>query len=94
MEPHYLHLILALNACTMLPASWDKRFIRSLGVFVIDDSLSERQIEQLERMAFRYRKQLVWHMSAYDLQKVLEPYYERRRQEPTPEHIKNHWVKP
>lgn len=93
MEQHHLRLIIALGACTFLPGSWDKRFIKSLGALTTDGSLSPKQIEQLERMAYNYRKQLEHHLRTDDLQKLLEPYYERRRREPTPANIKNFWVK-
>ena len=48
----------ALNKCTMLPGSWDKRFCRNLQGA---RELSERQANCIEVMYHRYRKQIVGH---------------------------------
>jgi len=44
-----------LNRCSMLPGSYDKQFSKSLRGKA---ELSSRQLEELERLEHRYRKQL------------------------------------
>lgn len=93
MMPYHFSTIRALNmGVTYLPGSWDKRFARDLQGLGEYDLLTPRQIEQLERMAFRYRKQLGRIGFTVSIE-VLEPYFERQRQQKTPDNIKNHWVK-
>jgi len=58
MTEEQRQLITALNRCTLLPESWDKRFARSLQRLTPETPLSEKQAEQLERMRRRYRRQL------------------------------------
>jgi hypothetical protein len=88
---HYSTLQALKERVTFLPGSWDKRFVRDLSALGPWDVLTPKQIQQIERLAFRYRKQLNRRGFVIPLE-VLEPYYERRRREPTPESIKNHWV--
>jgi hypothetical protein len=93
MESYHYQTIQALEKrVTFLPGSWDKRFVRDVATLGEFDLLTPKQIEQIERLAFRYRKQLNRRGFVIPLE-VLEPYVDRRRREPTPEHIKNHWVK-
>lgn len=51
-------LIQKLNSCTMLPGSWDKRFIRDLAAKPTDFQLTDRQEYHLKRLAYKYRRQL------------------------------------
>lgn len=46
----------ALASCTFLPASWDKRFVRDLQGAA---TLTPRQALNIERLAFRYRRQIL-----------------------------------
>lgn len=59
-DERWLALSLEPGRITYLPASWDKRFARSLAEKARDPDalLSERQREQMRRMAHRYRGQL------------------------------------
>jgi hypothetical protein len=47
----------ALNGCSLLPYSSEKRFIRSMT----PPEISEKQARWLERLAWRYRRQLRAH---------------------------------
>jgi hypothetical protein len=58
LTPEQYELCQALGCCTYLPGSWDKRFARDLSARAIDYQLSEKQVEQLERMKYKYRRQL------------------------------------
>ncbi len=58
MTEEQFRLIKRLNQCRMLPGSWDKRFIRSLGALPIKAELTFCQEAQLNRMHYRYRVQL------------------------------------
>lgn len=58
MSPEQQQLIAALARCTLTPASWDKRFARSLERLKPETELSQKQVEQLERLRQRYRRQL------------------------------------
>jgi len=94
MESYHYQTIQALEKrVTFLPGSWDKRFVRNVAALGEFDLLTVKQIEQVERLAFHYRKQLNRRGFIIPLE-VLEPYYERRRKEHTPDNIRNHWVKP
>lgn len=46
----------ALSACTFLPASWDKRFVRSIPADI--RTTTERQRYWIVFMTKRYRKQI------------------------------------
>ncbi len=93
MTPGYYDTIQALShRVTFLPGSWDKRFVRDMATLGEYDLLTPKQQTQIERMAYRYRVQL--NKRGFVIpNEVLEPHVERIRQQPTPEHIKNHWVK-
>jgi hypothetical protein len=56
MTPEQQRLVKALNGCTMLPGSAEKRFVRSLEGH--EAELSEKQAAWLERLRYRYRRQL------------------------------------
>lgn len=47
--------ILALRGCTFIPASWDKKFVRSLQG---KEQISERQQYWLKKLVVKYRRQL------------------------------------
>lgn len=55
-------IILKLNSCTFLPASWNKRFVGSLLNKIksdgTSDELTESQREWMYRLLYRYRKQI------------------------------------
>lgn len=46
-----------LACCSMLPGSWDKRFIRNVSAMPIETELSASQAEQVERLWHKYRRQ-------------------------------------
>ncbi len=52
--------ILRLSECRFSPGSWDKRFVRDMQheASQLNPLITERQAEQLPRLAHRYRKQL------------------------------------
>lgn len=52
----------ALDRCTMLPGSWDKRFIRDMKGQPADFVPSEKQSEMIEKLYHRYRRQLAAHV--------------------------------
>ncbi len=93
MTPAYYGTIQALaKRVTFLPGSFDKRFARDLAGLGEYDLLTPKQQAQVERMAYRYRKQLNARGFVIPIE-VMEPHVDRIRQRPTPEHIKNHWVR-
>lgn len=51
----------ALNRCTFLPGSWDKRFVRAMA-FLEEHGpahdLTEKQAANLARLAHKYRRQM------------------------------------
>lgn len=92
IRAHY-DTIQALNCrVTFLPGSWDKRFARDMHRLGEYDLLTPRQQQQIERMAYRYRRQLNTRGFVIPIE-VLEPHVDRLRQEKTPDNIKYHWVK-
>ena len=46
-----------LRLCTMLPGSWDKRFVKYL-LLTNDETLTVRQAAVLAKLRFRYRRQI------------------------------------
>lgn len=50
--------IQALNKCTFLPASYEKRFARSMAEKQVGDVITSKQFQKLQKMFERYRKQL------------------------------------
>lgn len=50
--------IQALNRCRFLPASYEKRFARDMAQKQVGDTLTLKQLEYLEKILKRYRKQL------------------------------------
>jgi hypothetical protein len=48
----------ALARCTMLPGSWDKRFVRDLQAFPDGCRITPRQAEMISKLLHRYRRQL------------------------------------
>lgn len=48
----------ALARVTMLPGSFDKRFVRDVGGYPPGKELSGRQAELVEKLWHRYRRQL------------------------------------
>lgn len=54
-------IALALGACSFSPGTWDKRFCHAMATKAAkepEDDLSERQRDNLLRMAHKYRRQL------------------------------------
>jgi hypothetical protein len=45
-----LEKIQALSKCRFQPASFDKRFVRSMAGKILGDELSPRQVQQLDRI--------------------------------------------
>lgn len=61
MTPDEQEAVQSLDNCRLLPGIWDKRFIRSLARQLEarpERSLTEKQLSQLARMVWRYRRQL------------------------------------
>lgn len=61
MTPFQVIRAQALERCSLLPASADKRFIRDMAFRprqAPPPSLTERQALHLERLAWKYRRQL------------------------------------
>lgn len=51
--------IRALSRCTMLPGSYEKRFVRDLSVRdPVTTSLTEKQAALVESLAWRFRRQM------------------------------------
>lgn len=48
----------ALARVTMLPGSFDKRFVRDVGGYGAEKELSEKQAALVETLWHRYRRQL------------------------------------
>jgi hypothetical protein len=57
VDESILEKIQALSKCRFLPASFDKRFARSMANKALGDELSPRQAKQLDRIFHRYRRQ-------------------------------------
>jgi hypothetical protein len=54
-----------LARCSLLPGSWDKRFIKDLHGSLIDGDgtgevlmISDRQAEMIDKLAHKYRRQI------------------------------------
>jgi hypothetical protein len=61
MTPDQLTRIRALNACSMLPGSYDKRFARALETKAAvnpEAALSEKQDAYLSQLIHKYRRQI------------------------------------
>lgn len=48
----------ALNQCSFLPGSYQKRFVRDMGMRPMDYELSEKQTAYLDKLYWQYRKQI------------------------------------
>lgn len=55
ITPSQAKWLIALSRCSFAPASYDKRFVRDLQSA---SELTERQGQELARLAHRYRRQL------------------------------------
>ena len=58
MTARHYEALQALKQCTFLPGSYDKRFVRNLSALPQERELTERQAANVERMAYRYRRQI------------------------------------
>lgn len=52
-----LERIEALSNCRFQPASFDKRFVRSMAAKKLGDPVTVKQLETLAKMFHRYRRQ-------------------------------------
>lgn len=94
LDMHY-RCLQALKRCTFYPGSFDKRFVRDVSSLGEYDLLTIKQIEQVERLAFRYRKQLSKH-GYHPPVELMEAYVGRVRAERaakhTPDEVKYYWA--
>lgn len=58
MTARHYEALQALKLCTFYPGSWTKRFVRDLSALPQDAELTERQAEWVEKVAYRYRRQI------------------------------------
>lgn len=58
MQPKHQEAIKALNRCRFMPGSWDKRFVRDMAYLSDYAMLTAKQEEWIDRLLYRYRKQL------------------------------------
>ena len=58
MTPEQFSLIQRLSKCTFLPGSFEKRFVRNLAEYTVKDEISAKQQRYLEKLHYRYRRQL------------------------------------
>lgn len=58
MHSDYFEALQALAKCTFQCGSYDKRFVNNLSSLGPYDMLTVRQEQNIERLTFRYRKQL------------------------------------
>lgn len=58
MTPNQIEIVDALNRCTLLPGSSDKRFIRDMARVPSGYQLSDKQENYLGALAWRYRRQM------------------------------------
>lgn len=61
MTPDQAAVAEALSRCTFLRGSHDKRFARDLAAYIYLD-LTERQAAHLNRLAWKYRRQMPAHL--------------------------------
>lgn len=92
MKQAHRDAIEGLRHVGYLYSEWEGQFVGGLSRLKPETELSEKQIEQLERMAIKYRKVLA-RRGYLVPREILEPYYERRRQQKTPDSVKYHWVR-
>lgn len=67
--------IQALSGCTMIPGSWDKRFVTDM-LERSPATLTENQRNQVRRLAYKYRRQMPAAMAS---NRVNLPRQETRR---------------
>jgi hypothetical protein len=80
MDPLHYQALQCLRLCTFGVGSWDKRFVRDVSTLGEYDLLTPRQEESVERLAYRYRKQLAAH--GYRVpQAFVQTWEERKRVE-------------
>lgn len=48
-----------LARCTFIPGSWNKRFVYALSALPQDAELSDKQAANVDRLYWRYRRQIV-----------------------------------
>lgn len=63
MTPEERSKLRALSLCVMRPASYEKRFVRSLVSTPSEYELSEKQKQLLDNLYWRYRRQIYAHIS-------------------------------
>jgi hypothetical protein len=66
------HLCQLLHRCRYLPATFEKRFARSMQTCAREQELTEKQVAQLLRQAYRYRQQLRALIMSYTQDVVLQ----------------------
>ncbi len=59
MTTEQIEIINALTQVTMLPGSWDKRFVSKIVHTPTDKTLTESQNEWLYRLLYKYRRQTI-----------------------------------
>lgn len=58
-NPHTKNMIRRLSFCSMLPGSWDKRFVRDMLRQVTNSGLiSQKQQACVDKLAHKYRRQI------------------------------------
>jgi hypothetical protein len=62
-------LIQLLAECPMLSGSWDRKFILNLSKKPIEYNLSDRQKDNIKRLAYKYRH----HLKDKGVEIIMEP---------------------
>lgn len=61
MTPYQITIAKKLQQCSFLPGSFDKRFARDIAFLATnspDKELTEKQAACLDRLVYRYRRQI------------------------------------
>lgn len=95
MNPLHYEALQHLRCCTFQVGSYDKRFVRDVGSLGEYDLLTPKQEAEVERLTFRYRRQLAG--LGYRVPQFFKDAIEQRRLAAkaaikTPDSVKYHWA--
>lgn len=95
MHSDYYEALQALAKCVYQVGSYDKRFVHDLARLGPYDMLTLKQQNNIERLAFRYRRQLggmKYSVPIAFIESMADRAKAAKAGERTPEEVKYHWV--
>jgi hypothetical protein len=95
MHSDYYETLQALAKCRYQVGSYDKRFVHDLASLGPYDMLTLKQQNNIERLAFRYRRQLgglKYRVPITFIEAAVDRAKAAKAGQRTPEEVRYHWV--